>query len=99
MNEVQFNNIKNKDYDKYKDFLKRNPNASFNEEGEIPQSPIISKKPGSQLLISEFSIIPLEMNNDPDDFNINDYIPDFKEEKEFTFTKFADFDPSIVNNF
>ena len=101
LNEVQFNNIKNKDYDKYKDFLKRNPNASFNEEGEIPQSPIISKKPGSQLLISEFSIIPLEVNNDPDpdDFNINDYIPDFKEEKEFTFTKFADFGPSIVNNF
>lgn len=89
LNEVQFNNIKNKDYDKYKEFLNRNPNASFNEEGEIPQSPIISKKPGSQLLISEFSIIPYEMNNDPDDFNINDYIPDFKEEKEFTFTKFT----------
>ena len=99
LNEIQFNNIKNKDYDKYKDFLKRNPNASFNEEIEIPQSPIISKKPGSQLLISEFSIIPLEMNNDPDDFNLDDYMPDFKEEKEFTFTKFADFGPSIVNNF
>ena len=103
LKEIQLNDIKCKDFEKYQDFIKKN--HLFNEEEEnISLSPIISKRTGmSQILVSDFSIIPIEANLENDDSNINEiidiHIPEVIEEKEFTFTKFADFGPSIINNF
>ena len=102
---IQLKSIKSKDFEKYQDYVNKNPNISFNEENELSQSPISNKKheSSSLLLISDFSMIPLETVIEPDDLTINDLInmpiPDIVEEKEFTFTKFADFGPCIVNDF
>lgn len=111
LNLFHFINIKNRDYERYKEFLKNN-NLSNNENNKthssisinIHASPIINKKERNQVMFSHISDIPLiDIKNiqteNPSSINSLDAIDIFKDEKEIITMKFADFSSKIINNF
>ena len=112
LKQMQFINIKNKDYEKYLAYLSKNVDlnekdkSSFNSK--TPESPIFdSSSSHTHLIFSNISMIPFLKNigmdnNTESDYNIHidfDHNKNSKEEKEFIYEKSGDFAPKIINEF
>ena len=110
LNQIHFVNIKNKDYERYQEFLKNN--LFLNDESNnnysnsnLPSSPIFNNfnnRDKAQSIFSHISEIPL-INIDIDSNSTkkdksNESIHIFQEEKEFTTKKYV-FSSKIINNF
>ena len=114
LNQIRFDYIKNKDYEKYLYYLEKNPKFP-NNEGDMSNSlPLSSQSPIPEIplktMFSNVSMIPIlsniegEGDAEYEDYNFFDNFsntppPINQDEKDFCSEKVADFAPSIVDNF
>ena len=114
LKQIQFINIKNKDYEKYLEYLTNNKvlndknKSNFNSKTQ--ESPIFdSTTSHNHCIFSEISMIPFLKNfgidNSDTDYKIHierdikNGIQNSQEEKDFIYEKSGDFAPKIINEF
>ena len=101
LQQIQLLSIKNKDYEKYLDYLKSHQNIKQEMDLKFGKSPILEKKRLNQKKrLSIYGEIILYADEDEDEDN--DFFAQIiveNNDNEYQIKKFADFSPSIVDNF